>query len=102
MGEIHRAPGMCFCGEIEHARDVIFPQEAISQFAVVDIPFHEVEAGILIRSDQIPTISRMGQLVQDDEGFQPLHPQEVAGEGGADEAGSSGQEDGAELAHTGA
>ena len=93
---------MCFRCEIEHAGYAMFLQEVTRQLAVLNIPLHEVEAGVLVRSDEITAISRTGELVQDDQGFQSLYPQELAGEGGADEAGSSGEEDGAELAHTGA
>ncbi len=42
-------------------------------------------------ADEIAAISRVGQLIEDDEPLQALHQEEVAGKGRTDESGTPGK-----------
>jgi hypothetical protein len=74
-------------------------QEVVSQFMVGNVPFHEAQAQVLVRADEIPPVPRAGEVVEDDKALQPSCPEEVADQGGPDESSAPGEEDGAELAH---
>ena len=85
--------------KVEDPGDIMLPEEGGDEGLVSDIPLHEGKARILVRADQVAAISRVGQLVEDDQLLQAFRQKEMADQGGPDESGTAGEKDGAELAH---
>ena len=79
----------------------MFPQEVVGQFMVGDVPFHEIQAWILVRADEIAPVPRAGEFIKNHKALQSFRAEEMADQGGPDESGAPGEEDGAELAHAG-
>ncbi len=76
-------------------------QEVGGQFMAGDVSFHEGQAGIPVRADEISPVPCAAEVVEDDKVFEPFHAEEVADQSGPDKSGTPGEEDGAKLAHAG-
>ena len=60
---------MGFCGEIQDAGELMFFDESGGERLVKDVSFHDGEAGIVIGSDEVISVARVGEFIEDDESF---------------------------------
>lgn len=85
--------------EMQNARDRMLCDQILDQLLVADIALDEVAAGILLGQGQVGPIARVGQLIEDDQAFQIGLFEQVAGEAGADEAGSTREKNRFQTTH---
>lgn len=83
---------MGFCGEIQDAGDLVFLDEPGGKRLVKDVSFHNGEAGILIGPDEVISVARVGELIEDDEFLYFGSLQNFSDQSRADETSTTGEQ----------
>lgn len=84
---------------MKDAGDLVLVEDFFDEVTVANIAFEEVEAGVLVGTDEVLATLAGGEVVEDGEVLDGGVLKELTNEGGANEACAAGDEKGGEFAH---
>ena len=83
---------MGFCGEIQDAGELVLFDEPGGERLVKDVSFYNGEAGIVIGPDEVISVARVGEFIEDDEFFDFGSLQNFSDQSRADETSTTGEQ----------